>query len=484
LLSALMITSIVALALPLLSTGTAHATLTMHDSIYINGNDNFTLANGVTSGSGTENDPYIIENWAIGASINNQIEISSTSAYFIIRNCLVENGLGIHFHNATNGGIDNIAVNNDFGIYLYQSDDAVISNNIVKDSSSYGIALGYSNNATISNNTVSNNHASDGIELNYSNNATIDNNTVSNNSSDGIFLFYSNNATIDNNTVSNNSAGISPVASNNATIDNNTCSNNRYGILLSQLDNATVSNNIVKDSSSYGIYQFSSNNNRVFHNNLINNATQAFAYDTTSNFLDNGYPSGGNYWSDYAGVDENHGENQNILGGDEIGDTPYYISGGSNQDRYPLIDPWPVARLGFATFGLENLYKVSLTENLQLYDGSVLGVEFDKYDNITYQDFSFIEIITPPQSVVENENIPHPRAAERFSWGTVQIAKFILADSDGNVISIIATFTAHQSDLRGRYMVILRAWSSNPPQQPAFRAELIDVLRQWSGAPV
>ncbi|NIP67606.1 MAG: hypothetical protein GWN76_06265, partial [candidate division Zixibacteria bacterium] len=37
-----------------------------HDPIYIDGNEDFTPENGVVSGSGTENDPYVIEGWVIG----------------------------------------------------------------------------------------------------------------------------------------------------------------------------------------------------------------------------------------------------------------------------------------------------------------------------------------------------------------------------------------------------------------------------------
>ena len=52
------------------------------------------------------------------------------------------------------------------------------------------------------------------------------------------------------------------------------------------------------------------------------------ADDDGVNHWDNGYPSGGNYWSDYTGVD-----------GDGIGDTPYIILGGDNQDWYPFMNP-------------------------------------------------------------------------------------------------------------------------------------------------
>ena len=38
-----------------------------HDPIYIDGNADFTPANGVKSGSGTQSDPYLIEGWDIKA---------------------------------------------------------------------------------------------------------------------------------------------------------------------------------------------------------------------------------------------------------------------------------------------------------------------------------------------------------------------------------------------------------------------------------
>jgi hypothetical protein len=48
------------------------------------------------------------------------------------------------------------------------------------------------------------------------------------------------------------------------------------------------------------------------------------------NAWDDGYPSCGNYWSDYNDTD---------LNGDGIGDTPYIIDT-NNTDRYPLMSPY------------------------------------------------------------------------------------------------------------------------------------------------
>jgi hypothetical protein len=57
------------------------------------------------------------------------------------------------------------------------------------------------------------------------------------------------------------------------------------------------------------------------------------------NVWDDGYPSGGNYWSDYKGIDVKSGPNQDQPRSDGIGDTPYVIDA-NNQDRYPLMNPY------------------------------------------------------------------------------------------------------------------------------------------------
>jgi hypothetical protein len=135
--------------------------------------------------------------------------------------------------------------------------------------------------------------------------------------------------------------------------------------------------------------------------------------------------------------------------------------------------PWT----GTATIHLENLYMVGLVKDLQLYTGLKLVVKFYKYDN-TLQAESVIENITPPENIKENENVPHPLGVP-----VEKVALVLTTEDTENVISIIASFTVNQSDLRNEYIAILRAWSANPPLQPAFMAEIRDQLKMWSGVP-
>jgi hypothetical protein len=59
---------------------------------------------------------------------------------------------------------------------------------------------------------------------------------------------------------------------------------------------------------------------------------------------DDGYPSGGNYWSSYNGTDVYSGPYQNETGSDGIGDTSYIINE-NNRDNYPFVRPLSISTL-------------------------------------------------------------------------------------------------------------------------------------------
>jgi basic membrane protein A len=320
-------------------------------------------------------DRNLISNNTCKNNDDDGIDLNSSSNNTIDNN-LVENNYyqEIRLEWSPNNTIFNNIVENtrsECGIFIWGSDNNLIENNTTKNNNISGIYLNYSNNNLIKNNigendrqsielynysdnnrienNIAENNRQFGIILNNSSNNALSSNTCSNNLYDGIVLYSSNNNLISNNTCKNNgrdgidlyyiySGGY--IGSDNNTLDNNTCSNNSCGIYLSDSDINTITNNTCSSNNSCGIYLRYSLNNRIFHNNFVNNAQQARDGDT--NYWDNGYPSGGNYWSDYTGVDNYQGENQDIPGSDGIGDMPYYISGGGNRDRYPLVVVAPI----------------------------------------------------------------------------------------------------------------------------------------------
>jgi len=193
----------------------------------------------------------------------------------------------------------------------------IMIRDLVLSRSGQGIRIADSENVTILNVTVSNNRVGISTEsIGWRVNCSILDSKIVNNE-DGLSLLCSNASTVHSNTISNNTVGmdIGGMSTRNLVTDNLISNNREYGI---------------------GIYYLSSGGNILYHNSFIDNTKQVYKeYTISPNIWDNGYPSGGNYWSDYSGVDLYSGPYQNETGGDGIGDTPYVIDA-SNQDNYPF----------------------------------------------------------------------------------------------------------------------------------------------------
>jgi parallel beta-helix repeat protein len=333
------------------------ATANSADGIYLEGS-----SSNVVSGNNAE------------ANVNGIYLNSSSSNIISGNNASANSDIGIYLNFSSNNAVigNNVTTNGDYGIYLSGSsnsntvtgDEAAAnvvgieidssSNNIVSDNSAtaslfgQGIVVNDSSNNTVSGNSATGNHG-DGIDLNSCNCTTVSGNNVTNNGG-GIGLYLSSNITVSGNVC----AGISLGISNNNTVSSNIVTNGSVGIDLESSSNNTVSGNYVAANSRYGILLSDSSGNIIYHNSFVGNSVQAFVgYVSPSeptNTWDDGYPSGGNFWSDYNGTDSYSGPYQNVTGSDGIGDTPYVIvsldtttyltSNTTDIDHFPLMGPF------------------------------------------------------------------------------------------------------------------------------------------------
>jgi parallel beta-helix repeat protein len=225
-------------------------------------------------------------------------------------------GIVIERNNMTLGGagltVQGSEVSSYEGIYVYGRSNVTIKN-IIVEGFYHGVWLDSSSNNSIFNSHIATNRGT-GIVLSAGSryNSIVENNITAN-GGEGIFLLGSSNY--------------------NNIVDNNITTNN-YGIsLYLSANNSVYGNNVL--SNNYGIRLQACYNNSIYHNNFVNNTNQVYPAESI-NIWDDGYPSGGNYWSNYTGLDSNRGVGQNQTGSDGIGDTPYIIDM-NNTDRYPLM---------------------------------------------------------------------------------------------------------------------------------------------------
>ena len=282
-----------------------------------------------------DNITYYLTNNILGRIVVQRDNIVVDGAGYTIQGA--QNGTGIDLTGRHNVTIENIEIKAfAFGIRLYLSSKITISGNNIT-SNDYGIKLEGSSNNIISRNNITNIHR--GIWLQGSPNNTLSGNNITNNNQ-GIYLENSSANTLSgNNVTANNYHGIGLFGSSDNTLSgNNVTANTAEGIWLYDSSSNIISGNNIT-SNDYGIQLYDSSNNIIYNNSFVDNAEQVFSAGST-NIWDNGYPSGGNYWSNYTDVDQYSGPYQNETGSDEIWDNPYVIDE-YNVDNYPLVPEFP-----------------------------------------------------------------------------------------------------------------------------------------------
>jgi parallel beta-helix repeat protein len=342
--------------------------------IYVWGSDGNTLINNNVVANGDQG--IAVADFSDNNKLINNTVVSNSKA-----------GIWLRSTGKNNTVLNNIVCENKWhGIYV-TSNYNTVEGNVIDSNDFFGIQIFESINNTIINNTIEspNNH---GVRIVSSQWRTskfniLKNNTISTtNSNYGIWLDEADNNYVTQNNVSGSSNAIFLDLANNNSLTENLLENNGYGISFSDSMNNTISNNIITNNN-LGISLISSTDNRIYHNNFIGNTNQA-GDDQDLNNWDNGYPSGGNYWSDYLGVDSYNGPNQDLLGSDGIGDSNYSIDSDS-VDHYPLMEPYGYKSLENITILKEgwNLISIPLIQtetNIEI----VLDSISDSYDTVQW----------------------------------------------------------------------------------------------------
>jgi len=381
-----------------------------------------------------------VENLSL-SKINKGIQLWQTNNTLISVNNVTKNCIGIYLYSSSNNNISkNYIANNEIGVILekFSNNNSVIGNDL-KDNPSYGIRLIQSSCNLVSNNVIStevestldiipvaielwdadNNSISCNNIRNYLNGIVIENypdglgssnNIIVKNKVEGynretavgiaVFGYGSNNNSIIENEIINNCLGILGGWTTKNTMSKNIIMNNYRGIVFGEYateimiseNNITknsvgvdvegsfniIYKNIIANNTECGLSLFGGEN-IIYHNSFVNNFCQA---DVSSywqcNFWDIGYPSGGNYWSDYDGIDEKGGPGQDQPGSDGIGDTPYFICE-NNVDRYPFIKPefptFPVGKPFVILSASSNIVK----EDVENVVFTAIAYDFDGY---------------------------------------------------------------------------------------------------------
>ena len=260
---------------------------------------------------------------------------------FIVRNSSetahVFERMGVFVCNSSNVLlVDCESYDNFIGVCLLSSHNSIISGNTILNNEHHGICIENSFNTSVLSNDIRVYPALLGICIFNSSGKILENNITA--AFIGLYVKSSFDQHIQKNSVMYCATGIELYLTNDSEIRYNDISSNFWdGMRLwNSSSNHIIDNDITGNAR--GMHFINSSGNIIHRNNFIENTKQMTSINLT-NMWDNGYPFGGNYWSDYEGADLYSGAYQNVTGSDGVGDTPYIIDE-NNTDHYPLIKPY------------------------------------------------------------------------------------------------------------------------------------------------
>lgn len=267
---------------------------------------------GITAG-----DNNFISNNTIEHNEGTGIGCSGPGNY-ISENVITNNGGGVFFPSPSNTLINNTIFNCEGGITLWANETIMRGNNMTGNDCHF--------------------YFDGGKKLNLYIQDIDESNTI-----DGKPMYYWINQ--HDKMIPSDAGYVALVNCTNVTVCGLDLKRNGHGVLMAFTENSTIYNCNMSNNI-FGIFMWASCNNTIYHNNLVNNTFQVGNMESwyplptqlPPNTWDDTYPSGGNYWSNYADTDSYSGLYQNETESDGMGDKTRIIDT-NNQDNFPLMAP-------------------------------------------------------------------------------------------------------------------------------------------------
>ncbi len=297
---------------------------------------------------------------------------SNTNTYF--NNTLINNSINVFLSNSTSNTINNnTIISSTTGLQAINSSNSLaLYNNTINSTTAPSLEINDSSSATLKENKIYNQaHFNNANYATITNNNTIQRNfnltgsnyaIVRNNSLQYVTIKNSNSSTFELNSL--NQLTASAFAAGN--ISYNTIANNQLTVFdLHTVTNSKIYNNDLQNNSKAIVLYSSSNTNQIYTNWIKNNGVGLNITGSTGNTIYNNYfentknvaddsgntwyttyscstPNivggpcrGGNFYSDYSGLDNGASSREQ---GDGIGDQPaYYTIATGNTDTLPLV---------------------------------------------------------------------------------------------------------------------------------------------------
>ncbi|KUK26546.1 MAG: hypothetical protein XD60_1265 [Acetothermia bacterium 64_32] len=286
-----------------------------HAPIVITSDADFTPENGVVGGSGTPEDPYLIQGWEIDAANGTGITVRGTSVSFLIRACHISGGprgTGVTLSQTQGGAIEScIFFGLGAGVFVYRSPGVG-----VQSTSFVGTRRGI-----------------DGSE---SPRLGVRGSSFIKVKKEGVFMWHCHDSLLEGNLFREALTAVYLDSCHRVRLVGNRVEGAEQGIFLWDCFDCVITKNVFSSCVLGVALVHTSARNAVWHNAFLGCVRPA-ACDGPGNLWDGGYPTGGNYW-EAALEDRFSGLEQDRPGGDGIGDAPFEVPLGC-LDRYPLAAP-------------------------------------------------------------------------------------------------------------------------------------------------